>query len=1287
MSERKAVTRIVLALGLASVQVFADDSHPKRGHRTVGDLLKRIEETTSKVKFEKSKSALPAFKKSQELVKAPSKVNLTEVKPPSRSTLYYEEGTNEGQLDHITDEGIRQLYKLTQQFKNSKRRGELWLRLAELYVEKSRLVEFRIQQKYDNQIHEFQAGKTKIRPKLDLAGAQEYNKRAVQLYEWFIRDFPNDPKVDQALFFLGYNFFELDKPEVGKGFYQKLTREHPDSPYIEESNFALGEYYFDREQWNDALKHYRAVAANKRARLYSFALYKTAWCEYKTGKVKEALASLEHVIKAGRQAKGQNDSSAGGASRIRLASEAQKDLVMFYAEAGTANGARAYFAEIAGEKQTFPLLEKLAYYYVDTGHREEARQIFRDLIAEKPNAPKAYDYQYQIVTMFVSADRGEIFKNELYTWIQTYSPSGEWARANAKDKELVQRANQLIETTLRNFILQQHQTAQNSRVPSAQKAAKTGYELYFATFKEGAKLDEMHFFFAELLFDMGEFDLAAQQYGWIIDNAPKSKYFEKSTLNMVLAAEKGLPKEDELKKMVGESLEARPFSPKVQTFEKAATRYMTAFPKGENVPAMKYKLAALYYYHNQFDKALEAFKSIIKQYPKSQYAQYSANLTLDIFNLRKDYGGLESAGQDILNNDDLKNSAVGAQVKSVIERAQFKKAQDLEAKKDYVGAAASYEDFAKKNPGGDLGLSALYNAAINYERAGEVAKAITMYSAVVADHSAVHEDLKSKSSQYLPPLYEKLGQYKKAADAYEAYANKHPKEKDSATFYNNAAIIRDGMNAYGAAINDYQAYFDKTHGNDRFDAIFAMARLEERKGNTTKAQDHYKQYYEAGNRNPEQRIESAWRIAKIFSKRNRPNDADEWYKKVAYQQRTHSTAEHPIGVGYAAEIAYNRIYKTYTDLRALKIPNNPAKQQGAVQEKLKLLNRLKDQLKEVIRFDDGPYVVQSLSLVGQAYQHMAASIYAVPLPAGLSEDDKKTYKAGVDKIAKPFQDEAVKNYESAIERGFKLEGYGEGLLTAQRELNKLDSTKYPDYGERAAATQLTDRLDVESDPDLGPAFKSRDEQLIIDSASKKLGKDANDLKVLNALGVFYLESSKLGLARIIFARAEKAHASEPALINNVGVVDLKDDKARPAVANFRKALDARANYAIAAANLGAIFVEYKDYAKAGDLLERGYQSLKGDLKKGAALDVANNYALSLSAAGKYDRAREIMEAILKADSGNVTALLNYTILLIYKVKDRKEGQKQLDRLKFLSDDAKTRPIFEKMDKTLLDPNG
>jgi tetratricopeptide (TPR) repeat protein len=1281
MSERRVVTKIVLMLAIV---LFGRPSiaevKPSRKSKTVGDILKRIESNTQKVNFSKSKSALPQF---QAAPAQPAKrVDLYSVKPPSRSTLYYEEGTNENELEKVTDDGIKQLFKLSQQFKNSKRRGELWLRLAELYVEKSRLIEYRLQQQHDEALRDFQQGKTKIKPKVDLSASQDYNKKSIQLYEWFLRDFPQDPKVDQALFFLGYNYFELNQPEKGKEYYQRLTKQFPSSSYVDESNFALGEYYFEREQWKDALAYYKAVAANRRARLYSFALYKTAWCQYKSGQVKEALISLERVIKTGRVAKGAGDSSAGGVSRIRLATEAQKDLVIFYAEAGTPENARSYFDQIAGEKQTYTLLEKLAYYYADTGNREGARFIFRSMIEERPNAPKAYDYQYQIVTMFVSSEKGDVFKTELYNWIQNYSPTSDWAQANAKDKELLARANQLIETTLRNFILQQHQTAQNSKVPSAQKTAKSGYELYFKVIKESPKMDEMHFFYAELLFDMREYENAGLNYTWIVENSPNSAYFEKASLNTVLAAEKELPKEEELKKNVGESLEPVPFSKKVASFETSVVRYTEKFPKGENVPAMKYKLGALYYYHNQFDKALDSFNAIIKNYPKSQYAQFSANLTLDIYNLRKDYVGLEKAGQDLLSNQDIANSNVGSQVKGILQRASFKKAQDLEAKKDFSGAALAYEEFSKKNAGTDLYAGAAFNAAVNFERAGDAFKAISMYVLVLNDRNPKNEDIRKKSSQFVAGLYERTGQYRKAAESYESYASKNLKDKESVTFYFNAAVIRDGMNAYTPALTNYDIVFEKARNSDKWESLFLTAKLQERRGNITKAQEFYKKYYDARPKNPGNIIEAAYIIGKIHSRKGQRNEAEEWCKKVIYQQKQFATKENPVGVSYAAECKYAMVARTYDELRSVKIPANPAKQGAAVQQKLGLLNRLKDQLKDVIRYDDAHYVVNSLALIGQAYQHMSASIYSVPLPKGLDAEGMKQYKAGVDKLAMPLQEEAVKSYESAIEKGFKLEGYSDGLKIAVRELGRLSKAKFADYGEHGVQTKLTDVNEAMDDVELGNALKAKDESMLIDVCSKRLGKDPNDLKALIALASLYQDQGKHGLARIILSRAQKAHPDSPAIENNLAVIALSEDKQRVAIAGFRKSLSIRSSYPYASANLGAIFVEYKDYARAADLMSTGYSSVSGDLKKGVAMDVANNYALALSGIGDLEKAKSIYQEILKSDNSNVTALTNYSILLIHRLKDKKEGEKQLNRLKFLADDGRSRAVIEEMEKAL-----
>ena len=111
----------------------------------------------------------------------------------------------------------------------------------------------------------------------------------------------------------------------------------------------------------------------------------------------------------------------------------------------------------------------------------------------------------------------------------------------------------------------------------------------------------------------------------------------------------------------------------MRAFEQVALNYINNFPKGESRVAIQYRLASLllYYYYNQFDNSLKLLNQIIEQSPKTKYAEYSANLILDIYNVRKDYVGLKAAGAKILAIPAQASTATGAQVKQILERANF----------------------------------------------------------------------------------------------------------------------------------------------------------------------------------------------------------------------------------------------------------------------------------------------------------------------------------------------------------------------------------------------------------------------------------------------------------------------------------------------------------------------------------------------------------------------------------------------------------------------------------------
>ena len=104
-----------------------------------------------------------------------------------------------------------------------------------------------------------------------------------------------------------------------------------------------------------------------------------------------------------------------------------------------------------------------------------------------------------------------------------------------------------------------------------------------------------------------------------------------------------------------------------------------------------------------------------------------------------------------------------------------------------------------------------------------------------------------------------------------------------------------------------------------------MAKLHERRGNVTLALEHYQKFFEAyPKKSAAYIVEAAYMVAQIHARKGRKAEAEKWYNKVIYNQKALSTSEAPVGASYAAEAKYIKVSVTYDELRAIKIPNNPA---------------------------------------------------------------------------------------------------------------------------------------------------------------------------------------------------------------------------------------------------------------------------------------------------------------------------------------------------------------------------
>lgn len=201
---------------------------------------------------------------------------------------------------------------------------------------------------------------------------------------------------------------------------------------------------------------------------------------------------------------------------------------------------------------------------------------------------------------------------------------------------------------------------------------------------------------------------------------------------------------------------------------------------------------------------------------------------------------------------------------------------------------------------------------------------------------------------------------------------------------------------------------------------------------------------------------------------------------------------------------------------------------------------------------------------------------------------------------------------------------------------------------------------------LNEAIKAQSDDRIYSAATQILTQSPNDAKALNALSMYHYKKGRFELSRYLLGKAISANPKMGELYSNLGIVQLAQNERREAVKSFRKALDINSDDPVAAANLGAIYVQEKDYNKASVVLETAYRKGVRDPR------VLNNYAIALGATGKLDKADELYKSILKDNANNKEAMYNYAILLVDRMGKYQEGLDVINRLKFVGGPSDTR---------------
>ncbi len=1058
MNKERGMKNLLAGLLLLSIVSLSPEASAQasRQRKQMGNLTLR-----------KLKSEIPPAKATRKKRVRARNVGL--IKPPSSKKFYiYDDDPRKAEYNRLVDEEIRKLYKLSKQYKRSRSRGEIWLRLGERYVEKAQIIDFKLQDAYDKKLKAYNEGKTKVKPRPpSRREVRDYHKRALRLYEWFVRDFPKDRKVPQALYFLGYNNFEIGNLKKGEKYYLQLTRRFPNSVYVSESHFALGEYYFEKEQWKKALAEYMKVVDQRRSRLFTFALYKASWCYYRGGAYKTALSTLTKVIKISRGSRSEEAVEGTRAvDKMRLAKEAVGDFVSFYEQTGRYKQAYDDFYDIArSEKRSLAMIEQLAYRYSYAGNLTAAHYLFKQLISLNPTAPEAAKYQYQLVQDYNSTGRVKAFRKELAVWLDQFGAGSSWADANKGNPKVISENFELQESTLRNSTLQLHQQALNARTDYSKKLAAGSYKMYLTYFKGAKNYSEMLFFYGELLYDLRDYAGAAQQYERVALTDKKSKYFEKAVTNNVLAREKGIPSNKVMearRSSLSNKLEQIPLDPSVKAFERSALIYLKNFPRGEKALEIKRRLGTIYYAHNQFDDSQKVLRQIIKERPRSKDAVIAAEIILDIHRLRNNLDLYQKEGLEFLANPTIANSPYGKELKVNLQKAKFLVADKFSNSGNNLKAAKAFEAFAAANPRSDQAHSALFNAATNFAKAGAIFDSIRMYKQVIAKpgRKAILS-LKQDARNSLGSVYKKLGQLREAAIHYESYGRNAKGPKAINALF-NAAVIWDALNEYKKAFQVYNLYanLDKVKNKGVQEAAWAKAEMYRRQKMWSKAIYQYDAFIKSNSPNLDRMIKAHFHIADFYSKIRNVRKAIEWHNKVIRVVNNTSRGM-KLGAKYAAQSQFRISRELLSEMRRTKLGNTDASITKGLSNMQAIQKRLVKDMAKVIKYDYGPMVVAALAADAESNEIISQTFKNIPVPKEYAKGDvRKQFLDMAKQQANEFNIKAIAGYRNAFNKGLALKAYGDAMLDSAEALYRLDPEGFKNAGEVNDVGQIVDMMGI-----------------------------------------------------------------------------------------------------------------------------------------------------------------------------------------------------------------------------------
>ncbi len=988
---------------------------------------------------------------------------------------------NEAKLSEVRQRQIREMRGILDKNPLYKNKADLLFRIAEKEWDEAKYRYFLARKEYDAQYAAYADGRLTKQP---TEPVPDYSK-AITEYKKLLKEFPNYNRIDEVMFYLGRGLITAGEKKQGTSYMLRLTKDFPQSKYASRAYLAVAEYYFDQDLLFAAKTNYLKVLEDKNSTEYAYALYKLGYVQYNMHEYEEAITSFQEVAQKSE-----------GQSYFTL--QAHVALGMSYCE--VENGwqrARDYYRNAGGDKLMVDQLERMARTYDKQDKTDQEVEVYEFLISNSKNGPKLPEYASAITEVAKKGEDLDLIDKTINRFYKDLDPKGPWHVANAKNEEAMSRSLEYRENELDYLITSYHKKAQELEEKKAlaqagelYTKAAVYYERYLADFPEAPNNYEMEFYLAEIyFFQTKEWDRAAEHYRSVVKRNPTGEYSKESAYAVILCAEEkmadaGLIKRPQRStKNAKDSKEAKgktqragsveytktaddnfkpkpetPLAPEEEKFLTACKEYVDLYPKDEEVPFVSFRAAEIFINKGHYAEGISRLEVIMEHHPKHEYAGHAAATLFDSnYRLRR-WDQMERWGRYMLER---KNYEVlsQSQLRDVIAISIHEHAQELSQAGKKTEAANEMMRFVKEFPKHEKAPIALFNAAAITEEAEQTERAIELYESLIATYPKTQQA--TEAHFVLGALYESQTDFETAATWFEKMAS-FPEVEQMADALYNAGSIRGALEQYDQAVKIYETYVQKfPNTKDASDLMFTIADYQIKLGRYNDAQKTYDRYVQKyGKSLPESLVKLHLCKAKAYQQaggKNARKDATrelELAGKTFSKLNTDQQVQKPVRRA-AAEALFLQGEYAFEDFSAIEVrfPYNVLRK-TLVQKatKLESAQKIYEAVLDYQAYDVG---AGALYRLGELYYLFAKSLFDLPVPEELNEDEQMIYRAELDDQASPLHEKSVEALHYALKLAHDNHIYNQWSLKSASLLVKLSPDTFPVLGDESINTTLT----------------------------------------------------------------------------------------------------------------------------------------------------------------------------------------------------------------------------------------